>query len=71
MARTGDVPRPSPVASGPACRACARSLTSPRDVGWECGCGVVVCAQEECTDEYFRFIAGGEATRCLSCSAVL
>ena len=46
-------------------------LAEARDVGWECECGVIVCAQEECVQEYFRFVADGEATRCLSCGAVL
>jgi len=53
------------------CQACERTLTSPGDVGWECECGVIVCTTEECVSEYFRFVAGGEATRCLSCGAVL
>jgi hypothetical protein len=53
------------------CLACARDLANPSDIGWECDCGVVVCAREECIALYFRFIAGGEATRCLSCGAVL
>jgi hypothetical protein len=57
--------------AGRRCRACDRPLQSPRDVGWECECGVVVCSREECVDKYFRFVAGGEATRCLSCGAVL
>jgi hypothetical protein len=55
----------------PGCKACARPLANPGDIGWECECGVVVCSDEECTTEYFRFIADGEATRCLSCGAVL
>jgi hypothetical protein len=58
-------------AAGRQCRACARVLGSPSDVGWECECGVVVCSREECVGEYFRFVADGEATRCLSCGAVL
>jgi len=53
------------------CKACGRELTAPGDIGWECECGVVVCSQEECVSEYFRFVAGGEATRCLTCGAVL
>jgi hypothetical protein len=62
---------PSAIAAGVRCQACERSLAHVREVGWECGCGVVVCAQDECTSEYFRFVAGGEATRCLSCDAIL
>jgi hypothetical protein len=53
------------------CKACGRALDAPGDVGWECDCGVVVCTQDECVSEYFRFVAGGEATRCLACGAVL
>ena len=53
------------------CRACQRTMRTPGEVGWECDCGVVVCTSEECVSEYFRFVAGGEATRCLTCGAVL
>jgi hypothetical protein len=53
------------------CKACGRDLTSPGSIGWECECGIVVCSHDECTNEYFRFIADGEATRCLACGAIL
>jgi hypothetical protein len=53
------------------CQACARELVAPKDVGWECECGVRVCTREDCIAEYFRFVAGGEATRCLTCGAIL
>ena len=53
------------------CRACERELASPGDIGWECECGAVVCAADECVTEYFKFVAGGEGTRCLSCGALL
>ena len=53
------------------CRACDRSLPTPSDVGWECECGVVVCSNEECVAEYFKFVAGGEETRCLTCGALV
>jgi len=56
---------------GRRCRACGQELRSPGEIGWECDCGVIVCTQEECVTEFFRFVAGGEATRCLSCGAVL
>jgi hypothetical protein len=46
-------------------------MRSPGEVGWECECGAIVCAQEECVAEYFKFVAGGEATRCLTCGQVL
>jgi hypothetical protein len=55
----------TPVAS--ACRACSRALATPRDFGWECECGVVICTDPDCFEEYFKPVAGGEATRCLSC----
>ena len=55
----------------PRCRACERELGHPGDIGWECECGVVVCADEECVTEYFKFVAGGEGTRCLTCGALL
>jgi len=53
------------------CRSCERELKQPGDVGWECDCGVVVCAEEACVAEYFKFVAGGEETRCLTCGALL
>jgi hypothetical protein len=59
---------PAPLAQR--CRACERELKLPSDVGWECECGVVVCAAPECIEEYFRFVADGEATRCLTCGLV-
>ena len=52
------------------CRNCGRSLGAPADVGWECDCGVRVCTDEDCFKEWFRRVAAGEATRCLSCSLV-
>jgi hypothetical protein len=39
-------------------------------VGWECECGAVVCPDPDCFDEYFKQVAGGEATRCLTCGLV-
>jgi hypothetical protein len=53
------------------CRGCDRELASPSDVGWECECGVVVCSESVCIEEYFKFVAGGEATRCLSCGLLM
>ena len=58
-------------ATWPPCRACRRALRVLAEVGWECECGVVVCADEDCVAEYFKFVAGGEGTRCLSCGALL
>lgn len=53
------------------CRTCGRELLVPTDIGWECECGVIVCALEECINEHFRGVADGEAMRCLSCGAIL
>jgi hypothetical protein len=39
-------------------------------VGWECECGAVVCPDPDCFDEYFKQVAGGEATRCRTCGLV-
>ncbi len=52
------------------CRNCGRRLESPRDVGWECDCGVRVCQDPDCFAEHFKTVAGGEATRCLDCGLV-
>ena len=52
------------------CRACERALEGPADLGWECECGVVVCANPGCMDEYFKTVAGGEGIRCRSCGLV-
>ena len=68
MARTAES---GPRVAGRRCRACDRELASPGDVGWECECGAVVCTSDECVAEYFKFVAGGEETRCLSCGALL
>ena len=53
------------------CRSCGRPLAAPSDVGWECQCGVVVCTTDSCIEDYFKFVAKGEATRCLSCGEIL
>ena len=55
---------------GARCRACGRGLETPSDVGWECECGAVVCGDPECIAEWFKPVAGGEATRCLTCGLV-
>ena len=53
------------------CKACGRELGNAGDVGWECDCGVTVCAAPECIEEYFKYVAGREATRCLRCGNIL
>jgi hypothetical protein len=53
-----------------ACRNCGRPLASPAEVGWECECGVRVCQDPDCFAEWFKQVAGGEATRCLACGLV-
>ena len=52
------------------CRGCARELRAPADVGWECECGAVVCPDPDCFQEFFKQVAGGEATRCFTCGLV-
>ena len=52
------------------CRNCGRSLSGPAEVGWECECGVRVCGDADCFQEWFKEVAGGEATRCLTCGLV-
>ena len=59
-------PRDQPVA----CRNCGRPLASPDEVAWECECGVRVCQDPDCFAEWFKQVAGGEATRCLACGLV-
>ena len=53
-----------------ACRACRRAIEKPEDMGWECECGVVVCPDSQCFEEYFRTVARGEGVRCLTCGLV-
>lgn len=53
-----------------ACRNCGRTLAGPAEVGWECECGIRVCFEPECFAEWFKPVAGGEATRCLGCGLV-
>jgi hypothetical protein len=52
------------------CRNCGRALASPADVGWECECGIAVCSDPDCVAEWFKQVADGEATRCLTCGLV-
>jgi hypothetical protein len=60
----------APTAAGPRkCRNCGRELAAS-EVGWECECGIVVCEDPVCFDEYFKAVAGGEATRCRTCGLV-
>jgi hypothetical protein len=56
-----------PIAS---CEACKQAFTRPDEPGWECECGVFVCQEAECFDEYFKKIGGGEAVRCRTCGHV-
>ena len=57
--------------AAPACRNCGRALTPPAQVGWECDCGIRVCTDPDCFTEWFKRVADGEATRCLSCGNVV
>ncbi|HWX23481.1 MAG TPA: hypothetical protein VN083_00500 [Vicinamibacteria bacterium] len=63
MSTIPSAPRKTP------CPACGQELDAER-VGWECECGVKVCPDPACFDEYFKQVADGEATRCLSCGVV-
>jgi hypothetical protein len=63
--------RTSPDAVRPLiCRACRRALAGRGEIGWECECGAVVCADPECFADVFKHVADGEATRCLECGEV-
>lgn len=53
------------------CHDCGRELRAPEDVRWECDCGVAVCSDDECFEEYFKILADGESTRCRSCGLVV
>ena len=57
------------VAGARFCRNC-RSELALEEVGWECECGVVVCRDPGCFEEYFKTVAGGEGTRCRTCGLV-
>jgi hypothetical protein len=52
------------------CRSCQRALPEAAEVGWECECGTAVCTDPECFEEWFKLVAGGEGTRCLSCGQI-
>jgi hypothetical protein len=52
------------------CRNCGRILAGPAEVAWECECGIRVCADPDCFEEWFKPVAGGEAIRCLTCGLV-
>jgi hypothetical protein len=51
------------------CQSCHDAL-DPAHTGWECECGVAVCDDPSCFEEYFKHVAGGEATRCFTCGIV-
>jgi hypothetical protein len=53
------------------CRGCGLELRSSAETRWECDCGVVVCGEDACFEEYFKLLADGESTRCRSCGNVL
>ncbi len=52
------------------CQSCGGELRLPAEIGWECECMVAVCTEQACFDECFKVVAGGEATRCLTCGLV-
>ena len=62
--------------SGPAagsatsCEACGFAITRPEEAGWECECGVFVCMEADCFDEYFKRVGGGEGVRCRTCAHI-
>ena len=60
-------PRVACVPAASRCRSCSHALESPGEYGWECECGIVVCMDRDCFEQYFKPVAGGEATRCLTC----
>lgn len=49
------------------CRACGEAIVQPDEAGWECECGVVVCQEAACFEEYFKSVGGGEGVRCRTC----
>jgi hypothetical protein len=61
---------PEKTARAVECRACRRALAGRSEVGWECECGALVCAEPDCFEDVFKQVAGGEATRCLVCGQV-
>jgi hypothetical protein len=63
----------SPSATAPpfaSCQACKQEFSRPDEPGWECECGVSVCQEAECFDEYFKNVGGGEGVRCRTCGQV-
>jgi len=52
------------------CQSCKKTIEHPSETGWECECGVVVCSETDCYEEYFKTVAGGEGVRCRSCGHV-
>jgi hypothetical protein len=59
-----------PSAGSRPCRNCGRELAAPAEIGWECECGIVICTEADCFDEFFKTVAGGEGTRCRTCGLV-
>jgi hypothetical protein len=52
------------------CEDCGQSIARPDEAGWECECGVRVCRETACFDEYFKSVGGGEGVRCRTCGHV-
>jgi hypothetical protein len=52
------------------CQACGQAIAAPDDAGWECECGVFVCREADCFDEYFKSVGGGEGVRCRTCEHI-
>jgi len=50
-----------------ACEACDGAIAEADEAGWQCECGVVVCPEPVCFDEYFKSVGGGEGVRCRTC----
>jgi hypothetical protein len=57
----------SATASTVSCQACGESIARPDEAGFDCECGVFVCREDVCFDEYFKTVGGGEAVRCRTC----
>jgi hypothetical protein len=52
------------------CQACGEAIVRADEAGWECECGVAVCGEKACFDEYFKSVGGGEEVRCRTCGHI-
>jgi hypothetical protein len=60
----------STVRTARSCQDCGQAITPSDQVRWECECGIFVCGEAACFEEYFKTVGGGEGVRCRTCGHI-